>query len=86
MKENKKVLDTHEKKFVDLEIFQANTAVFQTNTNATMRNLETQIGQLALSLQSQARNALPNNTEINPKYLTPVTIRGNEELQGNKKM
>ena len=50
MKENKRVLDTHEKKFVDLETFQENTAVFQTNTNATMRNLETQIGQLYLSL------------------------------------
>ena len=86
MKENKRVLDIHEKKFVELEIFQENTVVFQINTNATMRNLETQIGQLALSLQSQARNAFPSSTEINPKDLTPTIMRGNEELQGSKKM
>ena len=86
MKENKRVLDIHEKKFVELEIFQANTVVFQINTNATMRNLETQIGHLALSLQSQARNAFPSSTEINPKDLTPTIMRGNEELQGRKKM
>ena len=66
------------KKIVDLEIFQENTVVFQTNTNATMRNLETQIGQLGISLQSQARNAFPSSTEINPKDLTPATMRGIE--------
>ena len=85
MKENKRV-HTHEKKIADLEIFQANTVVFQTNTNVIMRNFETQIGQLTLSLQSQARNGFPNNTKINPKYLTLTTMRGNEELQGSKKM
>ena len=72
----------HEKRFVDLENCQANTIVFQTNTNATMRNLETQ---LAVSLQGQSKNAFPSSTEINPKDLTPTTLRGNDELQGNKK-
>ena len=67
MSENKGILNLHEKKFSDLENFQANTSVFQTNTNATMRNLETQVGQLALSLQSQSKNAFPNSIEINPK-------------------
>ena len=67
MSENKRILNLHEKKFSDLENFQANTSVFQTNTNATMRNLETQVGQLALSLQSQSKNAFPNSIEINPK-------------------
>ena len=52
MSENKRILNLHEKRFSDLENFQANTIVFQTNTNATMRNLETQVGQLTLSLQS----------------------------------
>ena len=85
MSENKRILNLHEKKFAELEIFQANTTVFQTNTNATMRNLETQVGQLVLSLKSQSRNAFPSSTEINPKDLTPTTLRGNEELQGSKK-
>ena len=39
----------HEKKFVELENFQANITLFQTNINATLRNLETEVGQLALT-------------------------------------
>ena len=70
----------HEKKFAKLKNFQANTTVFQTNINATLRNLETQVGQLALSLQSQSRNTFSSSIEINPKYLTPTAMRGSDEL------
>ena len=73
----------HEKKFAELENFQANTTVFQTNINATLRNLETQVGQLALTLQSQSRNTFPSNTEVNPKDHTPNAMRGSDELQGS---
>ena len=76
----------HEKKFAKLENFQANTTVFQTNINATLRNLETQVRQVALTLQSQTRNTFPSNTEVNPKDLTPSAMRGSDELQGSKKM
>ena len=76
----------HEKKFAELENFQANTTTFQTNINATLRNLETQVGQLALTLQSQTKNTFPSNTKVNPKDLTPIAMRGNGELQGSKKM
>ena len=76
----------YEKRFFYLENFQANIIVFQTNTNATMRNLETQVGQLTLSLQCQSRNAFPSSTEINPKDLTPTTLRGNDGFQGSKKV
>ena len=75
-----------EKKFVELENFQANTIVFQTNINATLRNLGTQVGQLSLTLQSQTINTFPSNTEVNPKDLTPTTMRGSNEMQGSKKM
>ena len=44
MSENKRVLNLHENKFFDLENLQANTVVFQTNTNASLKNLEIQIG------------------------------------------
>ena len=84
--DNKRTLNTHEKRFSELENFQANTTVFQTNTKALVRNLETQVGQLALSLQDQSRNAFPSSIEINPKDLTPTPLRSNDELQGNKKM
>ena len=86
MGENKRILNMHEKRFYELENFQANTTVFQTNTNASLRNLETQVEQLALSLQNQSRNAFPSRTEINPKDLTPTALSGNDELQGKKKI
>ena len=86
MIENKRILNLREKRFSNLENFQANTIMFQTNTNATMINLETQVGKLALSLQSQSRNEFPSSTEINPKDLTTTTLRGNDESQGNKKV
>ena len=60
--------------------------MFQTNNKASLRNLEIQVGQLALSLQNQSRNAFPSYIEINPKDLTPTALRSNDELQGDKKM
>ena len=86
MSKNKRILNLHENRFSDLENFQANTIMFQTNTNTIMRNLETQLGQLEVSLRSQSKNTFPSSTEINPKDLTPTTLRDNDELQGNKKM
>ena len=79
-------MNFHKKRFSKLESFQANTTVFQTNTKASLRNLETQVGQLALSLQNQSKNAFPSSIEINTKDFTPTLLRGDNELQGNKKM
>ena len=50
MSENNKILNLHEKKFSDLENFQANTVVFQTSTNASLKNLDIQIGKLAQAM------------------------------------
>ena len=86
MSENKRILNMHEKRFSELGNFQANTTVFQTNTKASLRNLETQVGQLAISLQNQSKNSFPSSIEINPKDLTPTALRITEELQENKKM
>ena len=86
MSENKRILNLHEKRFYELENFKENTSVFQTNTNASLKNLETQVGQLTLSLQNQSRNAFPSITETNPKDFTPISLRGDNEMQGNKKM
>ena len=46
--ENKRILNMHEKRFSELENFQENTIAFQANTNDYLKNLEMQIGQLAL--------------------------------------
>ena len=37
--ENKRLVNIHEQKFVELVAFQANTNVFQDNTNASLKNL-----------------------------------------------
>ena len=50
MGENKRLLNIHEQKFAKLATFQANTNVFHDNTNASLKNLETQVGQLALEM------------------------------------
>ena len=41
MGENKILLNIHEQKFAKLAVFQANTTVFQANTNASLKNMET---------------------------------------------
>ena len=43
MEENKRLLNIHEQKFVELAAFQENTIVFQANTNTSLKNLETQV-------------------------------------------
>ena len=50
MGENKRLLNRHEQKFAELAAFQANITVFQDNTNSFLKNLETQVGQLALAM------------------------------------
>ena len=50
MRDNKKMLNNHEQKFYELETFKSNTQIFQANTNASLKNLETQVGQLASTL------------------------------------
>ena len=43
MGENKRLLNIHEQKFVELATIQANINVFQANINASLKNLETQV-------------------------------------------
>ena len=50
MGENKKLLNFHEQKFSKLEASNTNSQNFQKTTNASLKNLETQIGQLALTV------------------------------------
>ena len=65
--ENKRLLNVHKQKFAELSAFQANMAVFQTNTNASLKNLETRVGQLALAMQNQPKDTFPSDTRKNPK-------------------
>ena len=80
MGENKRLSNIHEHKFVDIVVFQANTTVFQTNTNASLKNLETQVRQLAQTLQNQSKEAFPSDTKRNPKDYMAITLRSGKEL------
>ena len=84
MDENKRILNLHEQKFAELDVFKANTDVFQANTNASLKNLETQFGQLAQNLQNQSSDSFPSDTKKNPKDFMVITLRSGKELQVRK--
>ena len=80
MGDNKKLLNLHEKKFAELEASNTNSQIFQKTTNASLKNLETQIGKLALNLQNQMKNAFPSDTKKNPKDCMVVKLRSGKDL------
>ena len=84
MGENKKLLNFHEQRFAELEALKTNSQIFQTTTNASLKNLETQIGQLALTLQNQIKDAFPSDMKKNPKDCLAVQIRSGKELEKEK--
>ena len=84
MGENKKLLNFHEQKFAELEASNTNSQNFQTTTNASLKNLETQIGQLALTLQNQIKDTFPSDTKKNPKDCMTVQLRSGKELEKEK--
>ena len=84
MGENKKLLNFHEQKFAELEASNTNSQIFQKTTNASLKNLETQIGQLALTLQNQIKDAFPSNTKKNPKDCMVLQLKSGKELEKEK--
>ena len=49
-----------------------------------MKNLETQVGQLALAMQNQPKDAFPSDTRKNPKDCMVVNMRSGREIEGKK--
>ena len=83
MGDNKKLLNLHEQKFAELEASNTNSQIFQKTNNASLKNLETQIGQLALNLQNQMKDAFPSDTKKNPKDCMAVQLRSGKDLEEN---
>ena len=84
MGENKKLLNFHEQKFAELEASNTNSQIFQKTTNASLKNLETQIGQLAPTLQNQMKDAFPSDTKKNPKDCMVVQLRSGKAFREGK--
>ena len=82
--DNKKLLHTHEQKFDELEALKTNSQIFQSNTNASLKNLETQVGQLALTLQNQNKNAFPSYTQKNLNDCMAVQLRSGREMKKSR--
>ena len=55
--------------------------MFQANTNASLKNLETQVGQLALAMQNQSKDGFQSDIKKNPKDCMAVTLRSARELK-----
>ena len=84
MGDNKLLLNLHEQKFAELETFKSNTQNFQANTNASLKNLETQVGQLASTLQNQTKDAFPSDTQKNPRDCMAVQLRSGKEVSSSR--
>ena len=56
--------------------------MFQDNKNASFKSLETQVGQLALTMQNQSRDAFPSDIKKNLKECMAITLRSGKELHG----
>ena len=70
----KRILNIREKIFSELENFQEKTTVFQTNTNISLKNLESQIVQLAL------KDLVPSDTRKDLRECMAMLLRSGKEL------
>ena len=50
-----------------------------------MKNLETQVGQLALNMPNQSKGTFPSDTQKNPKDCMAVQLRSGKEMGNNGK-
>ena len=85
MGDNKRLLHFHEQKLSDLEAFKSDTQVFQKNTSASLKNLETQVGQLALSMPNQSKGTFLSDTQKNPKDYMEIQLRSGKGVGNNSK-
>ena len=58
--------------------------MFQANTNASLKIMETQVGQLALTMQNQSKEAFLSDTKKNPKDYMDMTLRSGRDFENRK--
>ena len=85
MGDNKRLLQFHEQKLSDLEAFKSDTHMFQKNASASLKNLETQVEQLALNMPNQSKGTFPSDTQKNPEDCMEIQLRSGKDLSSNKK-
>ena len=85
MGDNKKLINLHEQKFNELENFKSNIHMFQANTGASLKNIETQVGQLAMNMENQNKGTFPSDTQKNPKDCMAIQLRSGKEVSSNSR-
>ena len=56
--------------------------MFQANTNASLKNLKTRVGQLAMNMQNQSRDSFSSDdTKKNRKVCMEITLRSGIEKE-----
>ena len=80
MGDNKRLLQFHEHKLSDLEAFKSDTQMFQKNSSALLKNLETQVGKLALNIPNQNKVTFPSDTQKNPKDCMAIQLRSGKDF------
>ena len=85
MGDNKRLLQFHEQKLSDLEAFKSDTQMIQKNASASLKNLETQVRQLALNMPNQSKGTFPSDTQKNPKDCMAIHLRSGKDLSSNKR-
>ncbi|XP_062114365.1 uncharacterized protein LOC133825443 [Humulus lupulus] len=71
--DSKARLDQHDTRLNNIE-------THCTNMGATMKTLETQVGQLANTMKNQISRSFPSNTNKNTKECNAITLRSGKEL------
>ena len=84
MGDNKRLIHFHEQKLSDLEAFKSDTQVFQKNTSASLKKLETQVGQLTLNMPNQSKGTFSSDTQKNPKHFMAVQLRSGQQQKERK--
>ena len=55
--------------------------MFKAKKNASLKNLETQVGQLGLAIQNKSKDAFLSDTKKNPKDCMAITLRSGREMK-----
>ena len=59
--------------------------MFQKNASASLKNLETQVGQLALNMPNHSKGTFPSDTQKNLKDCMAIQLRCGKDLSSNKR-
>ena len=85
MGDNNKLINLHEQKFTELENLKSNIHMFQENTSTSLKNLETQVRQLALNMLNQNKGAFPSDTQKNLKDCMGIQLRSGKEVSSSSR-